>query len=105
MVPHQVVQHPLGHPLRPEMPRVQFLVPPFDPPRLGADAIDQTQSRHLVGVVEGEPSQDVGTGPHPETYELLETEVGEDVAQLTGEFVHRRVDVAENGVEIDSCQS
>lgn len=47
MVPHQVVEHPLGHPLGAEVASVQLLVAPLDPASLGGHTVDQAERIHL----------------------------------------------------------
>lgn len=75
VMPHQVLQDTLGHPLGPEVAYVQLLVAPLDPSRLRRDAVYQAQSVNLLRMRQRETGQDVRASTNPEADDGLETEV------------------------------
>jgi hypothetical protein len=47
MMPHEVVQHSLGHAFVSEVPCIKFLVTPLNPSSLSRNTIDEAKSFHL----------------------------------------------------------
>jgi hypothetical protein len=47
MMPHEVIQHSLGHAFVPEVPCIKFLVTPLNPSSLSWNTIDEAKSFHL----------------------------------------------------------
>lgn len=94
MVPHEVIEDTLGHALGAQVAAVELLVAPFDPARRRGHAIDEAEGVHLLGMREGEASEDIGASPDTEPNHGSQPEVAHHEQQLIRQLFHGRIHVA-----------
>lgn len=98
VVPHQVVDDTLGHPLGAQVTGIERLVAPLNPSSSRGGAVDQAQGADLIWVRDSETRQHVRSSPDSEANYRLEAKVRQHKQQLAGHFVHCGVCVAERKI-------
>lgn len=94
MMPHEVIEDTLGHALGAQVTAVELLVAPFDPACLRGHAIDEAEGVHLLGMRQGEASEDIGARADTESNHGSKPEVTDNEQQLFRQLFHGRVHVA-----------